>query len=75
MPGIADDRVRECLPERLDHVQIGLVRRRWVRGHAVQQREVIVMPSDRLVRDPYVGQRLHAGGYDQRYVRSGRLVQ
>lgn len=41
----------------------------------MQQRKFVVKPADRLVRDPDVGQRLHAGGYDQRYKSLGRLFQ
>lgn len=75
MPGIADDRVRESLTERLDHVQVGFVRRRRVRGHAMQQRKVLVVSADRLVRDTYVVQSLHAGGYHQRHVGLSCLLQ
>lgn len=75
VPGIADDRVREGFAERLDHVQVGFVRRSRIRGNAVQQGEIVMMPTDRLVRDPDVGQRLHAGGYDQRHVGLCRFFQ
>lgn len=75
MAGIANDRIRECLTQRLDHVQVGFIRRCRVRRYAVQQREVIMIPADRLVSNSYVGQRLHTGGYNQRHVGLSRLFQ
>lgn len=75
MSGIADDRVGEGLAERFDHVQVSFFRWRRVRGHAVQQRKIIMEPTDRFVRDPDVGQRLHAGRYDQGHIGLGRFFQ
>lgn len=75
VPGITDDRVRERLVERLNYVQLGFVWRRRIRGNAMQQCKVVVISADSLIRDPDVCERLHAGGYDQRYKSLGRLFQ